>query len=84
LQANICKPISNHLVSAGWSLEKEDFMTKVKRQPLLSMRIGVISDTKCFLKYWELVLKGAGASVFSITQETSKFCTVHCAWLLHL
>jgi hypothetical protein len=82
LQENICKPVTNHLLPAGWSLEKRDFVTKVKRQPLLSMRIGVVSDTKYFLKFWELVLKGAGADVFGITQETSKFSTFHCTWIV--
>jgi hypothetical protein len=67
---------------AGWSLEKQDFITEVKRHPLLSMKIGVVSDTEYFLKFWEQVLKGAGASVFGITQETSKFCTFHCAWIV--
>jgi hypothetical protein len=67
---------------AGWSLEKRDYITKVKRRPLSSMRIGVISDTKYFLKFWELVLKGAGASVFGITQETGKFLTFHWAWIV--
>lgn len=82
MQANICKPVTNHLLPTGWSLEKRDFITKVKRHPLLSMKIGVVSDTKYFLKFWELVLKGAGARVFGITQETSKFCTFYCAWIV--
>jgi hypothetical protein len=81
-QANICIPVTNHLLPAGWSLEKRDFVMKAKREPLSSMTIGVVSDTKCFLKFWELVLKGAGASVFGITRETSKFCTFHCALIV--
>jgi hypothetical protein len=81
-QKNVCQPVTNHLVSAGWSLEKRDFVQKAKRKPLSSMRIGLVGNTKCFLKFWELVLIGAGASVFSITQGTSKFCTFHSALIV--
>jgi hypothetical protein len=82
LQEDICKPVTDHILPVGWSLEQRDFITKVNRHPLLFMRIGVVSDTKYFLKFWELVLKGAGADVFRITQETSKLCTFHCAWIV--
>jgi hypothetical protein len=84
LQTNVCKPVTNHLLPAGWSLEKRDFVMKAKREPLSFMRIGVVRDTRCFLKFWELVLKGAGASVFGITQETCKFCTFHSALIVIL
>lgn len=79
LQTNICKPITNYLVPTGWSLEKREYVTKKKKRPLASMKIGVVSKTKCFLNFWELVLKGAGAHVFGITPETSMLFSFHCA-----
>jgi hypothetical protein len=76
-QTGVCKQITNYLLPIGWSLEKGDYVKKLVRRPLDSMKIGVVRDTKCFLNFWELVLKGAGARVFGITPETSKLFTFH-------
>jgi hypothetical protein len=46
------------------------------------MKIGIVSDRKKFLKFWELVLKGAGANVFGITPYMGKFFTLHCTWIV--
>ena len=83
LQTNVCQPLSKHYLAAGWSLEKRGYVRgNPSKWPLTGVNIGLISDTKNFRKFWELVLKGAGACVFSISQKTCKFYTCHYAWIL--
>jgi hypothetical protein len=82
LQTNTCKPVSSHLLPAGWSLEKQKYITKPKKRPLFPMKVGVVCDTVCFLKFWEMVLGGAGARVFSITSETSMLFIFYSSWIV--
>jgi hypothetical protein len=83
LQTNVCQPLSKHYLAAGWSLEKQGYVRRnPRKRPLSCVNIGLISDTRNFKKFWELVLKGAGACVFGISQKPSKFYTSHHACIL--
>jgi hypothetical protein len=83
LQTNVCQPLSKHYLAAGWSLEKRGYVRRdPSKRPLFCVNVGLISDTKNSGKFWELVLKGAGAFVFGISQKPCKFYICHYAWSL--
>jgi hypothetical protein len=71
-ETNVCQPLSKYYLAAGWSLEKQGYVRRnLRERPLSCVNIGLISDTENFRKFWELVLKGAGACVFGISQKPS-------------
>lgn len=69
-ETNVCQPLSRHYLAAGWSLDKREYVRRnPNKRPLSCVNIGLVSDTKHFRKFWELVLKGAGAYVFGVSQK---------------
>ncbi|XP_069700537.1 TP53-binding protein 1-like isoform X2 [Periplaneta americana] len=66
---NSCLDTLEYVVPGGWSLEKKQYINKQKQRPLSRMKVGLVSEQKYFVKFWEIVLKGAGASVFLIPAE---------------